>query len=215
MKPILYSYYRSSCSYRVRIALHLKKIDFEYKPIHLVQNGGEQHSDAYRELNPRSEVPFFITEKAKLSQSMAIIKYIDDNHTEDPKLFPADSLQNAKCLELCEMINTGIQPIQNLKVLQYLVDEYKADDSKKQEWCQHWISKGFEALEVYLSKTAGKYSLGNDISAVDCFLIPQVYNAERFHISIGRFPTIEKINKNCMEIEAFQKAEPSKQPDTP
>jgi len=211
MKPILYSYYRSSCSYRVRIALYLKNIDFEYRPIHLVKEGGEQNKANYKDLNPRGEVPYLIDGDSRLSQSMAILLYLDKKHP-DPALFPKEK---AKCIELCEMINTGIQPIQNLKVLQYIAKEFGADDAAKAKWCKHWITQGFEALEKALSKVSGKYSIGDALTAADLFLIPQVYNAHRFKVAMKSFPLIQSIHQNCIELEAFKRAEPSTQPDAP
>ena len=209
---ILYSYWRSSCSYRVRIALHLKKLDFEYRPVHLVREGGEQHSAAYAALNPSEEVPCLVHEGRALSQSMAILQYLD--HLQpSPRLFPKDPWQAAQVLALAESINTGIQPIQNLSVLQEIDTLYKAGPSGKASWAAHWIQRGFEALEKKLVHTAGTFAFGDRVSVVDAFLVPQVYNANRFKLDMSQFPAIDAVNAHCMSLEAFQKAEPAQQPD--
>lgn len=211
MKPILYSYFRSSSAYRVRIALHLKEIDFEYRPVHLVKDGGEQYLDEFKQLNPKSEVPFLIHDQVQLTQSMAILHYLDKVKAS-PGLFPKDSYE--KCIELCELINAGIQPIQNLKVLQQLSQRFGATQEQKEEWIRYWISEGFRALEVHLQQTSGQYCLGDEVSAVDLLLVPQAYNAKRYRLDLGLFPLIQKIEKRCQLLQAFHKAHPDQQPDS-
>ncbi len=214
MKPILYSYYRSSCSYRVRIALNLKKIAYEYFPVHLVKNGGEQNLPDYLKLNPKGEVPFFVNGETKIAQSMAIIDYIDSQF-KGINLFPSKPNDRALCIELCEIVNSGIQPIQNLKVTSAIANFYKVDEVGKKEWTKFWIAEGFNALEIKLQSCAGKFCIGDKVTAADCFLVPQVYNAIRFEIDMNDYPIIKKINANCLSMEDFKQAGPEAQPDCP
>lgn len=212
-KPILYSYFRSSCSYRVRIALNYKGIDYEYRPVHLVKDGGEQLKESYLKLNPKGEVPFYVDGDVGISQSMAILMFLEEKYPEK-KLLPKDPLKRAHCIQLCELINSGIQPIQNLKVLKYLVNELGQEEGVKAKWANYWITEGFISLENFLKDLSGTYSIGNELSLADCFLVPQVYNAERFKVDMDRFPHIKKINENCLKLECFQKADPANQPDS-
>ena len=210
----LYSYYRSSCSYRVRIGLHLKGLSFEYIPVHLLNRGGEQHLASYRSLNPRREVPTLIHGEFHLSQSMAILEYLDAICPK-PRLFPVDHRQRSRVLQFCEMINSGIQPIQNLSVLQELQDRFKADQRDIQSWCAAWIVRGFEGMEKMLESTAGTHCFSGELTAADLFLIPQVYNAKRFKVNMAKFPIIKRVYNRAMDMEAFQLADPSRQIDAP
>ncbi len=210
----LFSYFRSSCSYRVRIALAYKDLAFTYQPIHLVRDGGEHLTPEYRQLNPQGEVPFLKHGSFGLSQSMAIIEYLDEVHPKPP-LFGGDAEQRARIRRLCEVVNAGIQPLQNLKTLQYLVREFGLSDEQKTKWAQHWISSGLQALEKLLTQTHGRYCVGEEISAADCFLIPQVYNARRFAVAMEPFPLINQIYGHCTALPCFVAAHPDRQPDTP
>ena len=211
----LYSYYRSSASYRVRIALHFKRLPFEYKPVHLVQNNGEQNASEYRELNPMGEVPTLVHNSHILNQSMAIFLYLDEAFPNTPQLFPKDILKKSKIIEMCEHINSGIHPIQNLKVLRKLEREYKADQVEKNKWAAYWIVRGFQAIENVLQTTSGTYCFGDEVTAADMFLCPQVYNANRFGVDMSLFPLIEKIDEKCLQLDDFRNAYPGVQPDTP
>lgn len=196
-KPILYSYWRSSCSWRVRIALNLKEIPYDIKPISLIKSGGEQHCNEYREVNPMEQVPalqigktrsscslkylikllfhiFFLlcTDGHTLIESVAIMHYLEETRPQRP-LLPQDVHKRAKVREIVEIICSGIQPLQNLIVLIHVGEE------KKKEWAQHWITRGFRAVEKALSTSAGKYCVGDEISMADCCLVPQVFNARR------------------------------------
>lgn len=214
-KPTLFSYFRSSASYRVRIALHLKKVDFHYKGIHLVNNGGEQNQGDYKTLNPMAQVPSWVEEgHPPLTQSMAILQYLDEKYPE-PNLFPKDPFQKAKVLELCEIINSGIQPLHNLSVLQKLEKDFGADQDKKDQWSSHWVRKGLNATEELLKKSSSKYCFGDTITAADACLVPQIFGAERVGVSPKEFQHINKVFENCLELEAFKKAHPLNQPDTP
>ncbi|OQW50577.1 MAG: hypothetical protein A4S09_01940 [Proteobacteria bacterium SG_bin7] len=208
----LYSYFRSSSSFRVRIALNLKDIEYEIKPIHLLKDGGQQKKDNYKKFNPMGEVPCLVHDGKYLAQSMAIIEYIDGNFPGHA-LFPAIPYDAALVRQICEIVNSGIQPIQNLKVLQKIEKDFGADQDTKNKWAHYWIQEGFVALEKILESLAGSYSYKNKLSAADCFVIPQVFNAKRFSVDMKQFPTIQRIFDSCMNVPAFERAAPENQPD--
>tara|TARA_Y100000817_G_C16809276_1_gene523476 strand:- start:335 stop:1000 length:666 start_codon:yes stop_codon:yes gene_type:complete len=213
-KPRLFSYYRSSCSYRVRIALHYKNIEFDYIPIHLINDGGEQNSEEFVKINPMGQIPFYFDGRNGFSQSMAIMQYLDETHP-NPRIFPEKLDEKFKVIELCEMINSGIQPIQNLSVIQALQKDHGFSQDDISLWCRRWIEKGLTAYQSMIEKIAGQYSLAHMITAADMFLVPQVYNANRFDVDMDRFQLLEKIVSNCMQEAAFIEASPQSQPDTP
>jgi len=208
----LYSYWRSSCSYRVRIALELKGLAYDYQSIHLVRDGGEQHGGDYRARNPMGQVPCLLHEGHTLCQSMAIIEYLDVIKPE-PALFPKQPHEAARVRQLCEMINAGIQPLQNLGVLQEIGRRFDLDGEGRADWSRHWLNAGFRALETELATSAGRYCIGDTVTAADLLLVPQVYNANRFAINMANYPTIDRINKTALELEAVQRADPAVQPD--
>jgi len=183
-----------------------KGIEYDYKPIHLLKQ--EQISDEYKVLNPMGQVPALIMNGNTLTQSISIMEYLEECFPEKP-ILPKDPLQRAKVREVCEVIASGIQPIQNLSVLQ------KVGDEKKMEWGHFWIEKGFVALEQLLSKCAGKYCVGDDISMADCCLVPQVFNANRFKVDMSAFPTITRVHEALTLVDACKAAHPSNQPDCP
>ncbi len=209
---VLYSYFRSSASYRVRCALHLKAIEFEYVPIHLVKEGGEQFKPEYKMLNSMSQVPTIVDGDFVLAESMAIIQYIDSKWKEPP-LFPKSPKQWAPILQVCEVINSGMQPYQNAIVMSRLEKQYGFDEGKRTEWVRFFMSRGLESLEKILSKTSGKYCFGNEVTAADCFLVPQIFSADRFKVDVGPYKTLQKVYENCEKLSAFQNAHPSKQVD--
>lgn len=211
---VLYNYYRSSASYRVRIAMHVKGLDFEYRPVHLINNGGEQHRSEYAALNPSREVPTLVHDGKVIAQSVAIIDYLE-NIKPTPRLFPADPHQRALVFQACEIINSGVQPIGNLRVLKQLVDKFGASEAQKEEWTQYWIRYGLETLEAFLKPHAGHFAIGNEVTAADCFVIPQLFGAERFKVPTAGYPTLLKIQANCQALDAFKKAAPAAQPDFP
>lgn len=211
---VLYSYFRSSASYRVRIALNLKQLSYEYKPIHLINGGGEQYSEEYRRLNPSAELPTLVHNGRAIGQSVAIIQYLDDVFFQHP-LIPQDPYLKAKTLQVCEVVNSGIQPLQNLRVLKKLEQDFSATEEQKNRWIQHWIRLGFESLEKILEPHAGPFAFGARPSMADAFLMPQIYNAHRFQVDMTPFPTLNQIAKSCGDLDAFQRAHPDDQPDTP
>lgn len=213
IQPILYSYYRSSASFRVRIALAHKGIDYEYRPISLVKDGGQQLSESYRELNPMAQVPSLVIGDVTLTQSLPIIEYLEETRPEKP-LLPKDPILRAQARAIAEIVNSGIQPIQNLTVQKMVVD-LTNDDSKMAYWTKHWILGGLKAIETTLAKTAGRFCVGNEVTVADLCLVPQMYNALRFGVDVTPFPIINRIVGECDQLEAFQKAHPSQQPDAP
>jgi maleylacetoacetate isomerase len=211
---VLYSYFRSSASYRVRIAMNLKKLSYDYKAVHLIKNGGEQHDPEYRKLNPIAQVPTLVHNGRPIAQSMAIIEYLDLLFPQ-PALFPQDPFQRSQVIQACEIVNSGVQPLHNSSVLQKLGTDFKADDAAKNAWTAFFIRKGLDALEVFLKPLAGEFCFGNSVSAADCFMMPNFANAERFQVALSDYPTLLRINTTCSQLDAFKKASPKHQPDTP
>jgi maleylpyruvate isomerase len=209
----LYSYWRSSCSWRVRIALELKGLSYEYVPVHLVKDGGEQNTEAYRAINPMRMVPTLeLTEGGKVhrqAQSMAILEYLEERHPS-PALLPADPFLRARCRMLSEMVNSGIQPLQNLSVLQRIKGELKADDKA---WCAYWIDRGLTAFQAAVQETAGMYCLGEAVSFADICLVPQLYGARRFGVDLEPYALLTRIEAACARLPAFQAAHADRQPD--
>jgi maleylacetoacetate isomerase len=209
---ILYSYFRSSASYRVRIALNLKGLNYEYRAIHLLKNGGEQYSAEYKSLNPQSQVPCLIHNQRAISQSVAIVEYLDQIAPE-PRLIPSSPYERALTLQLCEIVNSGIQPLQNTGVLKELENIYHFSPEQKNQWVRTWNERGLASFEEIIKKTAGDFCLGNQVTAADCFLIPQLFAARRFSVDLSRYPTILRVEESTKHLEAFLRAEPSRQPD--
>lgn len=211
---VLYNYFRSSASYRVRIALEMKGIAYEYKPVHLVNNGGEQYKAEYQALNPSREVPTLVHKGKVIAQSLAIIDYLD-NAQPTPRLLPTDPYKRALVMQACEIINSGAQPPGNLRVQKLLVEIFKASEEQKDVWTKHWIRYGLETMEAFLKPHAGKFSFGDEVSAADCVLVPHIFNADRFKVPMDPYPTLKRIGESCATLEAFKKAAPSAQPDFP
>ncbi|MEQ1546752.1 maleylacetoacetate isomerase [Methyloglobulus sp.] len=213
MSVILYSYFRSSAAYRVRIALNLKNIDYETHPVHLLKNGGEQFNADYLALNPQGRVPVLVVQNTVLSQSSAIIEYLEETFP-NPPLLPTNPIERAYVRSLAQIIACDIHPLNNLRVLNYLKSILKSDF--QQAWRSHWIEEGFSALEQLLHKSdyCGRCCYGDTPGMADAFLIPQVYNAQRFGCEMNSFPLISGIYENCMQETAFSIAAPENQPDT-
>nr|CAH0108019.1 unnamed protein product [Daphnia galeata] len=205
---ILYSYFRSSCAWRVRIALEFKEIEYEYKAVHLVKGGGQQNSDDYKIINPMAQVPSLIMGDKVFTQSIAILEYLEESYPLKP-LLPKDVVKRFKVREICEIIASGIQPLQNLSVLKQF------EESKQKDWAAKWIFKGLTALEKILETSSGNYCVGDDVTLADCCLIPQLYNARRFDVDVEQFPNIVRVEKNLEVLDPFVKAHPNRQPDFP
>ncbi len=208
----LYSYFRSSASYRVRIALHWKNLEFEYLPIHLVQDGGLQNKPEFRAINPMGHVPAIDHDGFLVAESMAILDYLDRIYPQRP-LIPLQPRPRAQVMQICELINSGIQPLQNLKVLGYLEKKLNLPKPEADKWVRHWIEDGFANLEKVLERTSGKYSFGDEVTTADCFLVPQCFAARRFGVPVDRFPIINRIDAAATQLQPFQKAHPEKQMD--
>ncbi|MNS85509.1 Maleylpyruvate isomerase [compost metagenome] len=210
----LYSYFRSSASFRVRIALELKGLPYEYVPVHLLKEGGQQLKPEFRAVNPDGLVPALADDGNVLQQSLAIVEYLDEVHPE-PKLLPGTALDRAYVRGLAQEIACEIHPLNNLRVLKYLKHQVGVTDEVKDAWYRHWIELGFESLQANLARggKAGRFCLGDTPTLADICLVPQVFNAQRFNVDVSRYPTIAKIYEACMEMEAFQEAEPKSQPD--
>lgn len=208
----LYGYWRSSAAYRVRIALNLKGLAYQQKSVHLVKNGGEQHSAAFHALNPSELVPVLVDGDVRLNQSLAIIDYLDEQYPQVP-LVPRDKESRYLVKALAQDIAVDIHPLNNLRVLQYLSNQGQFTDEMKNQWYQHWIETGFRSLEQKLAKTSGRYCVGDSVSLVDVCLVPQVYNAERFKVDLAPFPIIQRVTVSLCGIRAFIDAAPESQPD--
>ena len=209
----LYSYYRSSAAYRVRIALNLKNIAHELAFVHLVKGGGEHKQAAYSALNPQQLVPALEDQGRVLTQSLAMIEYLDETHTDIP-LLPRDAAGRARVRAMAQLIACDTHPLNNLRVLRYLQNTIGADETARNDWYHHWVREGFAALETLLqSVDTGRFCHGDSPGLADCCLVPQVYNARRFHVDLNPYPTIVRIDAECAALPAFQAAAPENQPD--
>ncbi|OWW18599.1 maleylacetoacetate isomerase [Noviherbaspirillum denitrificans] len=214
----LYSYFRSSASYRVRIALNLKGLPYEVVPVHLLRNGGEQFSPEYRKLNPDALVPALVDEvdgvQRALTQSLAIIEYLDETHPAPP-LLPGDPIDRAHVRGIALSIACDIHPINNLRVLRYLVRNLKVSEDDKNAWYRHWCEQGLASIETMLARDerTGRFCFGDTPTLADCCLIPQIANARRLECDLSAMPTILRINDACLTLDAFAKAAPASQPD--
>lgn len=210
----LYTYWRSSSAYRVRIALNLKQLDHELVPVHLVKDGGEQNHEAYRRMNPQGLVPVLVDGSRIIRQSIAIIEYLDELYPEPP-LLPANIRSRSRVRSIAHTIACEIQPLNNLRVLMYLEKEAGLNKAARNEWYQTWLAEGFAAVEDLLeqSPTTGEFCEGDTPTMADACLIPQVYNAIRYECDMSPYPLIAQINENCMALTAFQRAAPENQPD--
>jgi maleylacetoacetate isomerase/maleylpyruvate isomerase len=210
----LYNYFRSSASFRVRIALGLKGLDYDYAAVHLTRGGGQQFAPAFRALNADALIPVLDDDGHVLTQSLAIIEYLDETHPQPP-LLPATPVERAYVRACALTIACEIHPLNNLRVLRYLVHELGASEEQKNAWYRHWVEQGLGALEAKLAadRRSGRYVLGDAVTLADVVLVPQIFNAQRFECRLDHVPTIMGIFARCMELTAFSDAQPSRQPD--
>ncbi len=208
----LYSYWRSSSSYRVRIALELKGIAYRLRPVHLVRDGGEQRQQAYTAMNPQGYVPLLVDGDLQLTQSLAIIDYLDSVQP-DPLLVPPSQPQRGRVLAFAQTVASDIQPLQNLSVLQHLTTALGHPAEMRAQWSAYWIGKGLSVLEQMLSRQSGDYCFGDAPTLADVVLIPQMYNAERFGLSMDDYPRLARVTRHCRDLPAVQRAHPDAQPD--
>ena len=209
----LYSFWRSSASHRVRIALQLKGLDYEYVPVHLTAGGGEQYSAAYRALNPQSRVPTLEIGGVVLTQSMAIMEWLEETYP-DPPLLPRDPMQRARARAMAQLLVADVQPLQNNSVTRYLQEHLHQDDGAVDAWRRHWVARGLAALEQMLQGgREGEYCVGAQPTLADACLLAQCASAHRFGVDTSAYPRIARIEKACNANPAFQRAAPGAQPD--
>jgi len=207
----LYSYFRSSAAYRVRIALNLKGIAYDTISIHLIKDGGHNKRPEFRAINPQMRVPVLVTPAGDtLTQSLAIIEYLDETHPQPP-LLPKDPIARAKVRALAELIACDIHPLNNTSPLRYLKRDMGQEQSTIDTWYHHWVITGFEALEAMIGE--GPYLCGKDVTLADTCLVPQVANARRLKVPLDKFPKIVAADAACLKLAAFDKARPENQPD--
>lgn len=206
MEYILFSYWRSSASYRVRIILAYKNLPYTVNTINLLQ--GNQKSEEHISRNPMCQIPCFVSPDISLTQSLAIIQFLEDKHPE-PSVFPKDPVMKAKAMEIFEIINSGIQPLQNIAILQR-VEEFGGN---KSEWAIEFITKGLHAVEKVMKNYSREFAVGDQLSLADAALLPQVYNAKRFNIDLEQFPTLKRVSEHLLSMSQISGAHPEAQPD--
>lgn len=214
MSIALYTYFRSTAAWRVRIALALKGLAHESIPVHLLRGGGEQHADDYHALNPQRLVPALVDAGEVVTQSLAIIEYLDETRPEPP-LLPGSAHGRARVRALAQLVACDVHPLNNLRVQQYLGDVLGADDTAKRAWLHHWMQTGFAALEEMLAgdPRTGTCCHGDRPTLADLCLVPQLYNARRFELDLEPYPTLVRIDAHCASLPAFAAAAPDRQPD--
>ncbi|MEX0297489.1 MAG: maleylacetoacetate isomerase [Kordiimonas sp.] len=212
----LYGYYRSSAAYRVRIALALKELEYEHVGINLLPGVSEQLSDTFVALNPQGRVPYFVDGDMAVAQSPAILEYLEESYPDRP-LLPNDIIERARVRQLVNIIACDTHPLMNLAVTQFLKGSYDIEQEGIMKWYRHWMPEGLSAFEAVLTQSAGtgRFCHGDQPGMADLYLIPQLYNARRFNISLDKYPLIQGIDEACAEITAFKEAEPENQPDAP
>lgn len=210
----LYTYFRSSAAYRVRIALQLKHLDYEAVPVHLVRDGGQHLREEYRRLNPAGAVPALADRDLVLSQSLAIIEYLDETYPYPP-LLPPDPAARARVRAIALDVACEIHPLNNLRVLKYLGTTLGVSDEDKNKWYRHWVETGLAAVEARLAghPATGRFCHGEHPTLADCCLVPQVFNARRFGCRLDHVPTVLRIDAECRTLMEFSAAAPENQPD--
>ena len=210
----LYSYWRSSAAYRVRIGLNLKGLRHDITPVHLLQDGGQQHQPDYAGLNPQELVPTLRHGEQLLTQSLAILEYLDEQWPQ-PALLPSDALGRAQVRALAQLIACDIHPLNNLRVMQYLDSRCEVSAAQRQQWTLHWMQLGLASMEKMLMEAAqtAHFCHGEQPGLADCCLVPQLYNARRFNLDLAAYPTLLRIERACQALPAFEQARPENQID--
>ena len=207
----LYTYFRSSAAFRVRIALNLKGLAYEPKFVHLAK--GEHRKPEYAEVNAQALVPTLVLDDgSRLTQSLAIIEYLDDKHPLPP-LIPSDAMAKATVRALSLLVSCEIHPLNNLRVLQYLKRALGQNEEQVNTWYRHWVADGLQKFEAELQRGAGAFCHGDTPTMADCCLVPQIFNAKRFQCDLAPYPATMRAFDSCMKLEAFDRAQPSRQPD--
>ncbi|SPF78038.1 maleylacetoacetate isomerase [Pseudoprimorskyibacter insulae] len=209
-----YGYFRSSSAYRCRIAFNLKGLEYDFTSVHLRRGGGQQKTPEYRAMNPQALVPTLVNGDLTLIQSMAILEWLEDTYPE-PAILPADKDKRAQVRAFANIIACDVHPLQNLRVLQYLGDEFGADQAAKDAWCQRWITDGLMACEDLLAKQShgSAFCFGETPGLADICLVPQVFSAGRFGVDLAAMPRVTAVYEACQALSAFANAAPGKQPD--
>lgn len=210
----LYTYFRSSAAYRVRIALGLKRLEWEAVPVHLLRGGGEQFAPEFGKLNPAAAVPVLVDDATVVTQSLAICEYLEEVFPLPP-LLPADPAGRARVRSLALTVACDIHPLNNLRVLRYLARTLGVDDGARDAWIRHWLGEGLRLLEIRLAgeEATGSFCHGETPTLADCFVIPQIFNAERYAVDLAPFPTLRRIQAACNALPAFAEAHPEQQAD--
>lgn len=209
-----YGFFRSSASYRLRIGLNLKGIAVDYIPVHLSKGGGEQFAPAFAKLNPQNLVPVLEDDGRVLTQSLAILEYLDETRPE-PAILPRDPAGRARVRALSQIVACDIHPIDNLRVLNYLTNELKVSEEAKLKWYRHWVALGLSSFEALVADNpaTGRFCHGDTPTLADICLVPQIFNAQRFECPLDGYPTLMRIHAECQKLDAFDRARPEKQPD--
>jgi maleylpyruvate isomerase len=212
---VLHNYFRSSASYRVRIAMNLKGLPYSYASVHLNRNGGEQFQSAFATLNPQKLVPVLSDQGTDVSQSLAILEYLDERYPEKP-LLPKAIEDRAYVRQLSLAVACDIHPLNNLRILKFLTGPMGLTEEKKMAWIQHWIKVGLSGLEEALARSPkrGRFCFGDSPTMADCCLVPQIFGALRFDVDLTPYPTLMKIYAECEAMPEFQQAHPARQPDS-
>jgi len=214
MTPRLHGYWRSSATWRVRIALHWKGVAFEILPVDLLRDGGEQRAATYLRLAPTALVPSLEIDGLVLSESLAIIDYLETTRPA-ARLYPASPAHRADALRIAEVVNAGIQPLQNLRTLQALTERFGASADDTRAWAGHWIGEGLQAVERLLEHSSGTHAVGDEVSVADVCLVPQVYNARRFGVDLSGTPRVVAVEAAASALAPFRASIPEAQPDAP